>query len=199
MTMHRINLIPESKRLDSQRRKRVRFWIGFGMFYALVAVAGCFVFRSMSPVGDVQALQDQLGELEAELAQVQSQQNAITPRLNEQRLVLVAERSITDQPDWSRLLSHLADDLLGDRIVLKSCTLAPVDGPVETEALNTATLSLKLTGYARTTRDASRFVLRLEESGLFDTVKLVNTNLEPYLGSEAIGFSINCVMQQGGG
>lgn len=192
--MQRINLIPSTRRLTSQRRRRIRLWVSLCAGYTAVALTGCLVFRSLFAPSDTQALQDQLNDLDTQLAQVQSQQNAITPRLNEQRLILAAERSITDQPDWSLLLSHLADDLMGDRIVLNGCTLAPADGPVEVEKFSEATLALTLTGHARSAKDVSQFVLRLEASGLFDEVKLVKTNLEPYMKSEAIVFEVRCLM-----
>ncbi len=197
--MDRINLISKSRRQHRQRRVRARLWIGVSLCYAVSLTAVCVAYRGMSASHDLSALGVELAEKQAELTRLEAQQNSLRPRLSEQKLILAAERSISDQPDWSLLLTYLADEVLGDRIVLSGCALAP-SAPVEGVASPDAgTLTLTLTGFAQSTTDVSRFILRLEQVGLFDKVSLARTGLEPYLAGQAIAFEARCLMKAGGG
>lgn len=195
--MDRINLIPKSRQLERQRRVRVRLWIGVLLIYAVSLVVYCVAYRGLSTTHDLAALTDELAEKEAELTQLNDQHTSLRPKLNEQKLILAAERSISDQPDWSLLLTYLADEVLSDQIVLSGCTLAPPPskGDDASKAKRDA-LVLTLTGYARTTPDVSQFILRLEQIGLFDKVTLTRTNREPYLAGQAIAFEARCLMNR---
>jgi Tfp pilus assembly protein PilN len=197
--MHRINLIPESRRLARQRRVRVRYWVGIGLGYSAVVVAVCLWQGGLGTGADVRAQAEELAQLDAELAQIQASQSALQPQLAEQALVLAAGRSITDQPDWALLLTYLADEVLGDQIVLNGCSLGPAQGAQRAGGPDDTPLVLTLTGYAKTTPDVSRFTLRLEQTGLFDRVSLTHTNREPYLDGQAIAFEVRCLMNPGGG
>lgn len=189
-----INLIPERRRLARQRRARIRLWAGVALCYTVAVVLVSVGYLTMSSSYDLAALNDELVELDAELASIQQQQQALRPQLSEQRLILAAGRSITDQPDWSLLLNHLADHVLGDSIVLTGCTLLPDGGAVDVGDISGSPLALTLTGYAKTTPDVSRFVLRLEQMSLFDKVTLVSTQRESFLSSQAIAFEAKCMM-----
>jgi len=54
---------------------------------------------------------------------------------------------------------------------------------------------LELGGFAKAQSDVSGYVLRLENLGLFEKVKLVKTNREMYLGQEAVSFRLECTLQ----
>ena len=197
--MQRINLIPKVRQRDRQRRVRVRLWIGVSLFYAATLAVVCLAYRGMSSSHDLTSLSAELAEKESELARIESQQKSLLPRLNEQKLILTAERSISDQPDWSLLLTYLADDVMGDQIVLSGCTLAPSAPGDKTGAADADALVFTLTGYALSTADVSQFILRLEQIGLFDKVTLARTNREPYLAGQAIAFEARCLMNNSGG
>lgn len=197
--MERINLIPKSMQLDRRRRVRTRLWIGVSLCYAVLFVTVCVAYRGMSSSHDLSVISAELAEKEAELVQLENQQNSLRPKLNEQKLILAAERSISDQPDWSLLLTYLAEEVLGDEVVLSGCTLAPKAPGEKTAAADGGALVLTLAGYARSTPDVSQFILRLEQIGLFDKVTLARTSREPYLAGQAIAFEARCLMNSGGG
>jgi len=197
--MDRINLIPESRQLARRRRVRRHAWVVSTVGYAALVVAACLVFRGLSTQADSASLGDEIAEIDAELAQIEQEQNVIKPELDEQRLILASGLSITDQPDWSLLLSYLADEVLGDAVILSGCSLTPSPGPTQTDDPKDKPIMLKLSGYAKTTPAVSQFVLRLEELGLFDRVTLTHTNLEPFLDGQAIAFEAHCLMGTAGG
>jgi Tfp pilus assembly protein PilN len=197
--MDRINLIPERRRLARRRRGRCRVWAASALGYSVLVVAVCFMYRGLGAHADTKALAEELAGLDAELIQIQAEQSAIKPELSEQKLILAAGRSITDQPDWSRLLAYLADEALGDTIVLSGCSLSPAQGQGQAHGLQESPLVVTLKGYAKTTPEVSQFMLRLEESGLFDRVSLKRTNREPYMDGQAIAFEASCLMDNSGG
>ncbi len=197
--MDRINLIPERRRLARQRRSRCRVWAISVVGYSAVVVALCSVYQDMGAQADATVLTAELVELDAQLLKVEQEQVQLKPELAEQRMVLAAGRSITDQPDWSNLLVYLADELLGDTVVLSGCTLGPVETTAETHELQDVSVMVTLKGHAKTTPAVSQFVLRLEQSGLFDRVSLTRTNREPFLNGQAIAFEARCLMDSSGG
>jgi len=197
--MDRINLIPERRRLARRRRGRCLAWVVSSLGYSVLVVAVCVIYRGLGAHADTAALAADLAELDAELIQIEGQRSELKPELAEQRLILAAGRSITDQPDWSRLLTYLADEVLGDTVVLSGCSLGPVEGAAEAQGFGDAPLVVTLSGYAKTTPAVSQFMLRLEESGLFDRVSLTRTNREPFLDGQAIAFEARCLMDNTGG
>ena len=157
----------------------------------------CLVYRGVSSPRDLGALTDRLADYDHELAELQRMQEAVRPQLREQRLILAAGRSITDQPDWSLVLNYLADELLGENIVLSGCSLAPAQGAGEGDRIHHTPLTLTLSGYGRTTPDVSQFILRLEQTKLFDQVQLARSDREPFLQDQAIAFEAHCVILTG--
>lgn len=197
--MSRINLISSSRRQARLHRARCRSWgIGF-VAYTAVIVSACMFYRGLDAFGDTTSLNDQLAGLDTELAQIEQEKAGIMPELTEQRLVLTSAQSITDQPDWSLLLVYLADEVLGDDVILAGCTLEPDEELARGPEVRNASMTVKLSGHAKTTPAVSQFVLRLEESGLFDRVTLVNTNREPFMDGQAIAFEIDCLISNAGG
>ncbi len=197
--MQRINLIPNQRQLARQKRVRLRYWLGAVAGYAALAVVACVVYRAASSPVDFAALSDQYSELEVELTAAKQQREALIPELREQQLLLAAGRSIADQPDWSLMLTYLADEVLGDSVVLSDCSLKPAQDHSGDGSLSDTPLTFTLSGYAKTTPDVSRFVLRLEQMGLFDKVTLARTDREPFLAGTAIVFEIQCDLLPGGG
>ncbi len=119
---------------------------------------------------------------------------------------LALTRSIADQPDWGLLLALLAAKT-GDDVVLRTCDTAPVEIVAavvdrktagknmklpKSPAPNAAAYTLHLGGLARSQLAVSQFVLRLERTGLFAKVTLVDTNREPFLSGDAIAFKLDC-------
>ena len=192
--MKTVNLIPRSRRLARQKRTRYRVWSVGWTAYSFVLIVVCMTVYGVRPSADLLAATEELTALENELAELESDRRSLLPELAEQQLILSSSRSISDQPDWSMLLSYLANDLLNEEIVLSACTFEPVEGAKQDGELGDRPLELKLIGYAKSTPAASQFVLRLERSLLFDKVMLSRTQLEPFMNGQAIAFEIVCVV-----
>ncbi len=204
----RNNFIPKARQYARSKRVHIRFWIVTLVIYALFMVVSGIVYHGSAMHPDLLRLQKELAEYDQQSARLTQEAESLRPQVIEQKRILEASRSISDQPDWSMLLAYLADGLLDDQVVLKSCSLKSTRvgamsttqrGPGSSTEPDSSELAMVLTGYARTAPDVSGFVLRLEQFGLFDEVKLVKTNREPYLNDQAIAFEVHCLMNRKGG
>jgi len=121
---------------------------------------------------------------------------------------LQVAQSVCTQPDWGLLLVLLAS-VMDDNVVLSECDLVTVDSqateitndlktwlsssPIET-LLSTRRYRLKVTGFARTQSSLSEFVLGLEHTKVFESVRLVKSCRQAFRDGQAIAFSIDCWM-----
>ncbi|GAB4190023.1 MAG: hypothetical protein Kow00105_04390 [Phycisphaeraceae bacterium] len=204
----RNNFIPKSRQYARSRRVHIRFWIVTLLVYALFMVVSGVIYHGTAMHSDLAKLKGELAEYNQQATQLMQEAESLRPKVIEQKRILEASRSISDQPDWSMLLTYLADGLLDDQVILKTCSLAHTQaaaaastqpGRGSSAGHESADLVMILTGYAKTAPDVSGFILRLEQFGLFDKVTLVKTNREPYLNDQAISFEVHCVMNRRGG
>jgi hypothetical protein len=127
-------------------------------------------------------------------------------QLAETMIALETTTAIHGQPDWAKLLTGLSLQV-GEQIVLTRCQLTTLmaDNKVITAegsgALTAGPLgtfltgcrhTLVLNGFGKSQASVSRFVLRLEESGAFDLVRLVNSSRQTFLKGEAVAFGVEC-------
>lgn len=197
--MDRINFIPKQRRLVRERRVRIQMWVGIVVSYAAAVLLVGLTYAAIVAPFDMAALDDKHAEHQSEKIALQKRREALAPQLDERRLILTANHSITDQPDWSRLLAYLADKIIDDSIVLTRCSLETEAAIDKAEDYNTTTMVLAISGYAKTTPDVSQFILRLEQMSLFESVTLVNTNFQRYMDADAIVFEARCVLDPGTG
>src|SRR5260370_38207947 len=54
---------------------------------------------------------------------------------------------------------------------------------------------VRIQGYGRSQAVVAQFILRLEQTGLFDDVVLVKTNREPFLDDHAMSFQVECQLR----
>jgi hypothetical protein len=130
--------------------------------------------------------------------------------LQEQLAGVTRERDVSQaiagQPDWSKLLVLLGHEL-GEEVVLGQCRLSTTNAvageitddlkgwlassPLE-ELLASRRYRLKLSGFGRTQNSVSQFVLGLERTKVFESVRLINSYRQAFLDGQAIAFSIEC-------
>jgi hypothetical protein len=129
--------------------------------------------------------------------------------LREQQAVLRANRAVGEQPDWGSLLSLLASSL-GENAVLIECRVEPEATPAapaapaargtaqaQPEGARPQKLKLTIKGMSRTQDAASKFVIAMEKTKVFDKVTLVETKRsEP--SNEDITFEIACDLSDSG-
>jgi Tfp pilus assembly protein PilN len=178
-----VNLIPVERRHARRQRARTTFWAGAAILCALAWIAMLAVAQSLA-AGDDRKLREELDRTSGELDKARAVVAALRSEIEQASALLQTRRAVGTQPDWSVLLAMLSSTM-GERTVLRSVKLrAPHEA--------TPAVTLELTGFAHTQREVSEFVLRLEQTPLFEKVKLIDTRREPFLRGSAIGFRVEC-------
>lgn len=204
--MTNINLVPARWREKAARSRQKRRWIGATFVYAL-ALCGVAAVAIAAADSDGTSLAADIAKTKQQIEQLDHAIIALKPALAEAQTKLSVARSIADQPDWSLLLAVLSDATKGD-IALVRCQLSRSDGAAETPApavKNAAAapttrpaappaMKLALHGLGRTQTSVTDFVLRLEQTALFDRVTLKHVSKESTEGGgpERCGFEIEC-------
>jgi hypothetical protein len=178
-----VNLIPMARQHAKLQRKHLRRWAVCGASYAALLVSACVGARlawSRDYLANAALLSQsgsRIAELNGTLHRVQQQLAAVQATRH-------AAQAISDQPDWSILLAILAGSS-GDDVVLREVRL-------NADASSKQDLLLSLRGFGTTQPAVSQFVLRLQDTKLFDEVKLLRTGREPILAASAVTFEISC-------
>jgi len=205
-----VNLIP-IKRLTSKRRKvRLRIWaIVCGAYLASLAVASLST-RVLWPDND-DAIVEQLKSAAKSIEQYNSTIIELREKVAEAMEALETVGAVSSQPDWSKLLILLSNELQ-EEVVLNSCRLVSLDKNDKNvrdhlqELLSSLPVGvllaerrfcLSLGGFGSTQSSISQFVLRLEEIKIFESVRLTDSHRQRFgapdwIGGEAVAFSIEC-------
>ena len=190
--MKSVNLIPAPRR-DAKRRRRQRnaCLAVCGAYAALLAGAVGMAHVAFSGTG--RALDEQLGAAEADVRRIEQGAEHARRELASARATIEANRTVAEQPDWSVLLALLAKTT-SDDVILRGVTIAPpiMSASQASAAARAANAGppdavLEVMGVGRTQLAVSRHVLRMEQTGLFSKVMLVDTGRESFLKETAIG------------
>ena len=204
--MENANLIPKSRREAQARRIRLRRWArGLPVYGGLLLAAyvACWALSGDDREASAAQLRSAIDRIRRAGDEIQSLRRKIEVT---QRQITTA-RAAAKHPDWSLLLTMLADRL-GDDVVLSRCQLEPVEadgsqpdagpeGPPGADGHES--YRLHLSGLARTQAAASQFVLGLEQTGLLDSVGLVKTERREFGDGQAVAFELVCLINQKGG
>lgn len=202
-----VNLVPKHRRAARRRRRHLHRWSVATALYA-IAILGVWAGAHLVWSGADRALAADLRDAAVRVKEVNQELAELRPQLAEAQTTLAASRSIGSKPDWSLLLDLLAN-LLGEELVLTKCELAPgaagfanANPPPALPVGGSAVLAppsgsqrgyrLTLQGFGQSQAAVSTFVLRLEQTGLFDRVQLIDTRTEPYMNGHAAGFRVEC-------
>jgi Tfp pilus assembly protein PilN len=201
MTMHHngVNLIPTDRRLARQRRTRLRRWIGAGVAWAGLVVAAC-VGAQCTWGGNFGATASELTRSQQQISELTQKLNAARRQLAEAQISKQTAQALSDQPDWS-ILFNLLSSTLDDEVMLREIQIEPQGKGQKAEdrtASNTE-YTVSLRGFAKSQPAVSQFVLRLQQNGLFDDVKLLRTGREPVANTSAVTFDIACEIRADGG
>jgi hypothetical protein len=194
--MRQINLIP-ARRRDAKRRRTHMKWCGGGCAaFTLVAVAITVIAWS-TWAGEDSEVRQQIARADEDIRHNEKALVEARVKFAADENRLAAAKEIAEQPDWSLLLSLLAQKS-DDQMVLRSCQLRPAadllaEGKTA-DAHVAGGLVVVVTGVARTPQNAQQYVIRLEKTGLFERVTLVETRREPFLNGEASAFRADCVL-----
>ncbi len=216
--MNDVNLIPPGRLAAKRRRNRLVLWTTACGIYVFLVAAGSLTFH-VAQAGEGRSAAE---SLEAADQQIQRDNGVLLEtrrQLAETMTALETTTAIRGQPDWGELLTGLSLEV-GDQIVLTRCQLTTltadtkvitVEGsgpgsPTQNSALGGPSLTavplstlltgyrhtLVLNGFGKSQESVSRFVLRLEESGAFDLVRLVSSSRQTFLQGEAVAFGVEC-------
>ena len=202
--MNDVNLIPADRLAGKRRMARLRIWAVMGGAYltllVVVSLSAHVIWAGDGAVAEelksteqrVQRCNAGIIELQAELAKTTT--------------ALEMTTAISSQPDWSKLLVLLGDQL-GEEVVLNKCNLVATekDGKEATGHLQQSSSPsaahiplaerrhmLELSGFGRRQSSVSQFLLRLEKIGVFDSVRLISSYRQPFLNDQAVAFSVQC-------
>jgi hypothetical protein len=200
-----VNLIPVRRLARKRWKRRGRVWTGLCGTYLLLLAAGLLSAHVLWPSDsysldrDRQSVEQVIDEHSKRIADLQGQLAGVTRELE-------VSRAIAGQPDWSKLLVLLGNEL-GENVVLSQCQLSTtnasagdithdlkawlVSSPLE-ELLAARRYRLRLTGFGRTQNSVSQFVLGLERMRVFESVRLIKSYRQAFLDGQAIAFSLEC-------
>ncbi|MHC5022371.1 MAG: PilN domain-containing protein [Planctomycetota bacterium] len=198
--MIEFDFIPLSRRQVRRRTRRVRTWTNVCLAYVGLAIASCAVLILIGWRADGRAVDD---ELERTIHRIRETDDIVTDmrrQVAEVEQTLAAAKRIGGQPDWSVLLAVLAEET-DDAVVLRRCAVAPAGGERDRAgATGTAPVqfTVNVSGFGRSQQAVSRYVLRLEEVGLFQSVTLTGSKREPFLRGYAVAFDVHCTLDDPG-
>lgn len=199
--MNGVNLIP-AHRLDAQKRlRRQRAWLVGCAIYGTALAGACGLGRA-AWCGDNGALAAELTKTTLQAGELQHALTVLQPKLAIAEKKLGTIRLVANKPDWSLLLTLLAATV-GDEVMLRSCQLAPLEPPAPDPAKPASASAppherykLDLDGLGRSQVSVSQFVLRLQQTELFEEIKLLKTNREPLGDGQAIAFQVHATLME---
>ncbi len=207
--MKYVNLIPAHRLVARQRRRHVR--------RCVVGCAAWAVASTCVAVGALTLGRPATGDLDTRLGRTTKEAEVAVVSLSAARADLAsanstlrATRAVADQPDWSALFALLGRSV-GEDVVLRSVELRPeTPAPSQPAAAPAAAaakagskvakvtpapaLILNVGGLGRSQLAVTRFILRLESTGLFARVTLLDTGREPFHTGEATSFRAVCLL-----
>lgn len=214
--VQRVNLIPAPRREARARRAHLRLLTVVLTAYGVLVAAGYVACYALSDE-ETEAAFREMHEVAARAKDSDQEIRSLHTTITETQRELAAARAVARHPDWSLLLTLMADSV-PDEVVLRRCVLAPVrredrgdgdpqddgtdsseKGSQDSQAILMESLNrsyrLQVGGFAMTQGAVSHFVLRLEKIGLFDQVKLIKTNRQLFLNGQAVAFELECVLR----
>jgi len=185
-----VNLIPAPLLAQRRRQRSVRRGVRVTAAYLTLLLAATLGYLG---VHAPHAADADTGSARSSLAServslLQKQLKTTKRQLIETDRQLQGSRVLSERPDWSTLL-RLVSLAAGPDVVLRDFTLRTT-GPTITAGADVAVAGLASDPWA-----VSRFVLRLEESGLFDRVTLESSRREPFRDRSATAFSLRCELR----
>ena len=214
MAMNGINLIPAPRLAARRRRQHLCYCAAGCAAWAVLSLAAAGLAHAVWRPGDPQVAQ-RLAEVNQETQKTERTTAALRTQLAAAQSALRANQAIACQPDWSIMLGLLGHQV-GDRVVLKSCNVRQATARVAAPSPRRAEprrpggraepepaavpeappFVLEASGIAVDHASANKFVLRLEHTGLFSKVTLLETAREPFFDKNAIAFRIECALNQ---
>jgi len=210
--MRGVNLIPTPRREAHRLYRRAQLWLAFWVTTAAVAVVMAVFMHSVRFTRQ-EGTPDQLARAQVRANEMTIRVASVNHELSQARTRLAAGRALSERPDWSTLLVAVSRRL-GPENVLSTFKLNRVAAVVSPAGAASTTgggtggdgkpqsnspshYVIELGGIGRTQASVSRFVLGLQEMGLFEEVRFLRSSRAPFMNGEAIVFEAECRMSEG--
>jgi hypothetical protein len=221
-----VNLIPRARRLAKARRRRLRHWAAILGAYSVLVIVGVVVCHAalLTDRGSLQR-QLELVNNSTEKSRVQIKSlsdemkraravwraaHAVGEQPDWSLLLAMLSKSVGDQVVLRTARLHLlAPESRSTGSEQPRSTGEPAPARADAAATDpsrspenrtaqriTGILRLELSGLGRSQTAVTDFVLHLEQLGLFDRARLMETRREPFLDSQAVAFRIECLLRK---
>lgn len=215
--MEAVDLIPSTRRELLRRRMRARAWIGTGCAYAVLLACALAGAAAAWP-RDQETPSAALAAATVENEQHRSRLTEMSAEIAQKQRELAANKAVGNQPDWSILLALVAE-ALGPEAALREANLVtqieapepasgtpapPPAGPAAAQAAPALdaeprrSFSLTISGIAKSQVTVNEVVRRLEATGLFERIVLIETKREGTEEQDLTAFRFRCQLGPGG-
>jgi len=184
-----INLIPAPILARRQERRRVGQGLVATAIYLSLLFVATFGYLTFNSPRSADAATAALAADAERVAVLRSQVADLQNDLTETDRQLAGSRVLSERPDWSTLL-RLVALAAGPEVVLNDFAIGTTGPTIEAGAWVT------VGGIATDPWTVSSFALRLEETSLFDQVKIESSRREPLGNRAATGFVLRCELHQ---
>jgi len=202
--MTAVNLIPAYRLRARRTRGRAAWWAMGCAAYAL-GLAIAYGVLAVNLEGRSDVVTGQIDRLEAQISQSRHTIAQTRQKLFASRANLRANLAVGRQPNFSVLLAVLAAHV-GDEVILSKCSLTPrpPEGGSGSAAVGgkagigqhgpVGRYSVSVNGFAASQSAASDYVLRLEQTRLFERVSLLETTRQARQNRQVVGFRLQCLL-----
>ena len=192
------NLLPKKLLIRRSRRVRARKWVGVLILEILAGVLVGMVSRydyanpAVEARDSIQSTVGQIDVVTTALASLQRELQSL-----EQKLAVASE--VSGQPDWSIVLAAIA--WRGKALIELNSTQL-MSAPAKGGGPGNAFYKVSLLGTSETRSDVTQFVELLEDSGIFEDVRISQTQTIPDPTPEddkhkRVGFTIEASLAEG--
>jgi hypothetical protein len=214
--MKNINLIPAPRLAAKRRRLHLRRCAAGCAVWAVLSAGAALAAHAVWRGEDPQAA-ERLARVSHEMEQTERGTAEAKARLAAAQSTLRANQAIVAQPDWSIVLALMGKQVRND-VVLKNCAVRPANAARGTltapqrpdgrrvrsqgepssapPAPEGTPYVLEAAGLADSHAAANQFILRLEQTGLFSKVTLLDTAREAFLDGNRVAFRVECTFDQ---
>jgi hypothetical protein len=172
----------------------MRQWCVITGIYGISVLAAWIGYAALGD-GTYYAMGAELHRISASEREIRAQLNLKRRRQADALQALSVVKSMRDRPDWSLLLSAIGT-LQGNDIFLREVALAPDTGILP---LSPGGYAFHLVGIGSSPQSASQFVLRLQDLGVLEKVRMVRTSAEAVGGRMGTRFELDCRLADIGG
>ena len=185
--MKHVNLIPPDRRRRISDERRAAAWLRFTVIYTALLATGLLIVQ-ITAVPESVDTGSRLLNARAEADAIRTESTAMREQISALTTELRRAKRVRQQPDWSGLFA-LASAHLGDQILLTRFALETPQG--DSNVLN-------IRGTAREQQAVTAYLLAMERSGVFATVRLVEQRRTGAADTGKVDFAIECIIDDGG-